>query len=135
MNLEHAVINLCVECTDDVLTFSTKRNPGLVTMVESFEPWHVEAPDWTTSVAEVDPWRRAIPKWRCKLGNDEMCHCATAKPIGNARPVCVERMRRLRKGAWDDGDDFGLVSEVVKIALECSREDAEREKLREYRLF
>lgn len=76
-----------------------------------------------------------IPEWRCKLGNNEMCRCAMAKPIGKARPVCVEWMRRVRKGTWDNGDDFGLVDEVVKMALECSREDVEREKSREYRLF
>ena len=38
MNVENVLINLCVEFSEDVLTVSTKRNPGLVAMVDSFEP-------------------------------------------------------------------------------------------------
>ena len=43
-----------------------------------------------------------------------------AQAIGTARPVCVEKLYRIAKGAWDDGDDFGLVDEVVGVACEAT---------------
>ena len=66
-----------------------------------------------------EAWEKPAVTWTCRLGS-KRCRCAMAPAIGTARPVCVEKLYRIAKGAWDDGDDFGLVDEVVGVACEAT---------------